>query len=200
MEGVGVLRVALQDPVVQTDGLLVVVQVPVMDIRGPEDRAHGVGPCLDPLLVCLQHAGPVLAPLFHVRTRVHHNGGIRLQLLGPLDQRQSFVFRYKITMTNVGADNTSTGNPRLLSRHWIIVDGEGRREEVRGRGVVGEFPQLAIGESYSYVSYCPLATSWGTMEGTYTFERGDGSRFEVSIGRFFLVPTAPPLQLESPSV
>ncbi|MCK5943317.1 MAG: Co2+/Mg2+ efflux protein ApaG [Planctomycetes bacterium] len=111
------------------------------------------------------------------------------------DAQQSFVFRYKITMTNCGAERA-----RLLSRHWIIVDGEGNREEVRGRGVVGEYPQLAVGESYSYVSYCPLQTEWGTMEGTYSFERDDGTRFEVAIGRFFLVPSAPPLQLESPSI
>lgn len=109
--------------------------------------------------------------------------------------RQSFVFRYKITMTNVGS-----ASARLLSRHWLIVDAEGRREEVRGRGVVGEFPQLRGGDSYSYVSYCPLSTPWGTMEGSYQFERADGTRFEVKIGRFFLVPTAPPLELESPSL
>jgi ApaG protein len=107
------------------------------------------------------------------------------------DALQSFVFRYKITMTNVG-----TGSARLLSRHWVIVDGEGQREEVRGRGVVGEYPDLAAGESYNYVSYCPLPTQWGTMEGSYTFEREDGTRFEAAIGRFFLVPSAPPLQLE----
>ncbi|HEB53713.1 MAG TPA: Co2+/Mg2+ efflux protein ApaG [bacterium] len=114
---------------------------------------------------------------------------------GQPEAPRSFVFRYKITMTNVGEQRA-----RLLSRHWSIVDGEGQREEVRGRGVVGEFPLLAAGDSYSYVSYCPLQTSWGTMEGHYTFERDDGSRFEVAIGRFFLVPSAPPLQLESPSL
>ena len=81
----------------------------------------------------------------------------------------------------------------------MIVDADGQRESVRGRGVIGEFPKLAAGESYSYVSFCPLGTSWGTMEGSYVFERDDGKRFTVRIGRFFLVPTAPPLQLESPS-
>lgn len=110
------------------------------------------------------------------------------------DQPTSYVFRYQVTMTNVGTESA-----RLLSRHWVIVDGDGDREEVRGRGVVGEYPHLAGGESYSYVSYCPLKTSWGTMEGSYTFEREDGSRFEVAIGRFFLVPSAPPLALESAS-
>ncbi len=108
--------------------------------------------------------------------------------------KRQFVFRYKITMTNVGSSTA-----RLLTRHWVIVDGEGRREEVRGRGVVGEFPKLAAGESHSYVSFCPLSTAWGTMEGTYGFEHDDGKRFQVKIGRFFLVPTAPPLRLESPS-
>ena len=110
------------------------------------------------------------------------------------DAQQSFVFRYKITMTNC-----EKARVRLLSRHWVIVVGDGQSEEVRGRGVVGEYPSLGAGESYSYVSYCPLPTSWGTMEGSYTFEHDDGSRFQVLIDRFFLVPTAPPLVLESPS-
>ncbi|MSR38822.1 MAG: Co2+/Mg2+ efflux protein ApaG [Planctomycetes bacterium] len=102
-----------------------------------------------------------------------------------------FVFAYKVTMTNVGDQRA-----RLLARHWIVLDSQGRREDVRGPGVVGEYPSLAHGENYSYISYCPLKTSWGTMEGSYTFEREDGSRFQVSIGRFFLVPSAPPLSLE----
>ncbi len=112
----------------------------------------------------------------------------------PDSGKPSFVYRYRIQLTNVG-DKAA----RLLSRHWIIVDSEGRSEDVRGRGVVREFPKLAPGESYSYSSFCPLPTTWGTMEGSYTFERDDGARFQVSIGRFFLVPSAPRLQLESPS-
>lgn len=110
------------------------------------------------------------------------------------DQKRQYVFRYKITMQNVG-----DAPARLCERHWVIVDADGQRESVRGRGVIGEFPKLGAGESYSYVSFCPLGTRWGTMEGSYTFERDDGKRFTVRIGRFFLVPTAPPLQLESPS-
>lgn len=109
-------------------------------------------------------------------------------------ENRRFVYAYRITMTNESA----TGSARLVSRHWQIVDSEGRREEVRGRGVVGEYPKLAVGENYSYVSYCPLATNWGTMEGSYTFERDDGSQFDVAIGRFFLVPSAPELELEQP--
>jgi ApaG protein len=103
-----------------------------------------------------------------------------------------YVFAYKITMLNQGP-----AKARLLARHWIILDSEGRREDVKGPGVVGEYPALAPGESYSYISYCPLKTSWGTMEGSYVFERDDGCRIQVRIGRFFLVPSAPPLSLES---
>lgn len=105
-----------------------------------------------------------------------------------------YLFAYQITIRNEG-ERTA----RLLSRHWIILDSEGRRDEVRGKGVVGDFPKLAPGESYSYMSYCPLGTPWGTMEGSYRFERDDGSTFDASIGRFFLVPKSPPLPLESSS-
>lgn len=105
---------------------------------------------------------------------------------------QRYVFAYKVTLTNVGEQTA-----RLLSRHWVILDSDNRREDVRGPGVIGEYPKLAPGESYSYISYCPLRTTWGTMEGSYTFERDDGTRFSVRIGRFFLAPTAPPLSLET---
>lgn len=123
--------------------------------------------------------------------------GIRIQAAAQYLPTESepdqgkYLFRYQITMTNVGAPAV-----RLVSRHWIIVDSEGRREEVRGKGVVGDHPRLLPGESYTYKSYCPIATTWGTMEGSYSFEAEDGTRTTVRIGRFFLVPTAPPLQLE----
>src|SRR5688572_10777456 len=95
---------------------------------------------------------------------------------GSKTPRRHFVFRYKITMVNVGK-----APAKLLSRHWVIVDSESRREEVRGKGVIGEYPRLGPGESYSYSSFCPIATSWGTMEGSYTFERDDGTRDRKSV-------------------
>ncbi|MCA8944142.1 MAG: Co2+/Mg2+ efflux protein ApaG [Planctomycetes bacterium] len=98
----------------------------------------------------------------------------------------SYVYSYRITMTNEG-----DATVRLLRRHWIILDAFGEREEVEGDGVVGEHPVLEPGETYSYVSRCPLSTSWGTMEGSYAFFRGDDSEpIEVEIGRFFLVPSS----------
>ena len=120
--------------------------------------------------------------------------GIRVQAAAVLREKheqghaERFVYAYRITLTNEG-DRAA----RLLARHWIIVDADGHTEEVRGPGVVGEFPHLEPGASHSYWSFCPLPTSWGTMEGSYDFERDDGSRFTAMIGRFFLVPNAPAL-------
>lgn len=95
-----------------------------------------------------------------------------------------YLYEYRIRITNQGLERA-----KLRSRHWVILDANNQRAEVRGEGVVGKQPSLAPGESFEYRSSCPLRTRWGTMEGEYTFERDDGSRFEVEIGRFFLVPT-----------
>jgi ApaG protein len=59
--------------------------------------------------------------------------------------------------------------------------------------VVGAFPDLAPGERFEYVSRCVLGTSWGTMEGSYSMEREDGSTFDAAIGRFFLAPNVAPV-------
>ncbi len=93
-----------------------------------------------------------------------------------------YLFAYRIVISNEG-----DASAKLLTRKWIILDADNDREDVEGPGVVGEFPDLAPGESFEYVSACPLTTSWGTMEGDYTFERADGSRFKAQVGRFFLV-------------
>lgn len=104
----------------------------------------------------------------------------------PEDKR--FLYVYKIRIANEGVRRA-----KLLTRHWIILDADNHREDVRGPGVVGKSPDLAPGEHFEYMSSCPLRTNWGTMEGSYTFEREGGERFEVAIGRFFLVPSAPRL-------
>ena len=102
--------------------------------------------------------------------------------------RRHYVFAYRVTISNEG-----TQPAQLLSRHWMIRDAQNELREVRGPGVVGEKPRLVPGESYEYMSACPLPTKWGTMEGTYTMQRDDGSRFEAQIGRFFLAPNTEPL-------
>jgi ApaG protein len=93
-----------------------------------------------------------------------------------------YVFAYKIRISNEGASRA-----QLLERHWAIVDADGEHHEVRGEGVVGHQPDLAPGQAFEYSSYCPLTTPWGTMEGEYVMEGEDGERFEIGVGRFFLV-------------
>lgn len=98
-------------------------------------------------------------------------------------QGRQYVFGYRVRI-----NNESSITAQLLSRRWAIVDAHGRCNEVTGEGVVGQQPILRPGQSFEYSSFCPLTTSWGTMEGSYAFQReGDESVFEVEIGRFYLV-------------
>lgn len=92
-----------------------------------------------------------------------------------------FVFAYTVTVRNTG-DITA----KLLSRHWIITNAEGRVENVRGDGVVGEQPVLQPGEAFEYTSGCPLETPVGSMRGTYYCVAEDGTRFETDIPEFVL--------------
>jgi ApaG protein len=97
-----------------------------------------------------------------------------------------YVFGYRIVIVNDGSQSAT-----LRTRRWKIIDAQGNVDEVRGEGVVGEQPRLAPGNAFKYTSYCPLPTEWGTMEGTYEFERDDGERFDVKIGRFYLAVRKP---------
>jgi len=98
-------------------------------------------------------------------------------------ERRQHFYVYRIRMTNEGDRRL-----RLLTRHWVIIDAHNQREEVRGPGVVGKHPELGPGESFSYTSYCPLRTEWGTMEGSFIFRDEDGETVRAEVGRFFLVP------------
>jgi len=101
-------------------------------------------------------------------------------------EERRFVFAYTVVISNEGGERV-----QLRSRHWVITDGRGRIEEVRGRGVVGEQPLLDPGESFQYTSGCVLETPQGTMHGTYRMQRDDGSYFEAEISPFVLqTPTA----------
>lgn len=92
-----------------------------------------------------------------------------------------FVFAYTVTISNEGEETV-----KLQSRHWVITDGNGKVENVRGEGVVGEKPVLKPTESFKYTSGCILETTWGTMNGTYEMHREDGSTFDAEIGAFML--------------
>jgi ApaG protein len=96
-------------------------------------------------------------------------------------ERGRWFFSYTIEISNE-SDTTA----KLLSRMWRITDGHGAVEEVRGPGVVGHQPRLQPGQAFEYTSFCPLPTPIGSMEGTYTFVRDDGEKFDVAIGLFVL--------------
>ena len=74
----------------------------------------------------------------------------------------------------------------MLARHWIIRDANGHAHEVRGAGVVGDTPRIMAGESYDYVSGCPLETATGSMAGDYHMVDEEGSTFDIAIPQFVL--------------
>jgi ApaG protein len=92
-----------------------------------------------------------------------------------------YVFAYTITIRNEGAVAA-----KLLTRHWIITDGNERVQEVRGDGVVGEQPHLKPGESFRYTSGAVLETPIGSMQGSYQMIGDDGHRFDAPIAPFRL--------------
>jgi ApaG protein len=96
------------------------------------------------------------------------------------DERRYF-WRYAIEIVNLG-DKPVT----LTERHWRITDANGRQQEVRGPGVVGEQPTIEPGRSFKYTSGCPLTTSSGLMVGEYQMVDRNGRSFEVSIPAFSL--------------
>jgi len=92
-----------------------------------------------------------------------------------------YVFAYTITIRNEGR-----APARLLTRHWIITDANGKVQEVRGEGVVGEQPWLRPGDDYQYTSGAVLETAVGTMRGSYQMLADDGRRFDAPIAQFTL--------------
>jgi ApaG protein len=92
-----------------------------------------------------------------------------------------YLFTYTVRISNEGASPA-----KLLSRHWIITDANGEKEEVVGEGVVGQQPLIEAGSTFEYTSFCILETPHGSMRGTYRMIR-DGSSFEARIAPFALV-------------
>ena len=92
-----------------------------------------------------------------------------------------YVFAYTIRIRNLGRLPA-----QLLDRHWLITDGNGKVEEVRGEGVVGEQPRLEPGEAFTYTSGAVLETAVGTMQGSYHMSGDDGTEFDAPIPAFTL--------------
>ena len=93
-----------------------------------------------------------------------------------------FVFSYTIKISN-----NSDQNIILLTRHWLITDGNAQTREVYGDGVIGQQPLILPGDFYSYTSYAVLDTAIGFMEGKYKMSRSDGSTFNAHIQKFNLI-------------
>ena len=101
-------------------------------------------------------------------------------------EHQRFAFAYTITVSNNGSIPA-----KLLSRHWVITDGDGHVEEVRGAGVVGLQPTIEPGSEHSYSSGSVITTKVGTMQGSYLMHAEDGHEFKAVIAPFRLaVPGA----------
>jgi ApaG protein len=113
--------------------------------------------------------------------------GIRVEVKSAYIPDQSapaqrrYVFAYTVRVSNLGSARI-----QLVSRHWIITDGVGQVEEVRGPGVVGKQPTLGPGEAFEYTSGCVLKTSAGEMRGTYQMVTEEGGTFDANIAPFRL--------------
>ncbi len=99
--------------------------------------------------------------------------------------RGRWFWAYHIRIENEGATRV-----KLVSREWAIKDGRGALHEVRGEGVVGEKPVIEPGQSFDYVSGCPLSTPTGSMAGRYFMVASDGTTFAVDIPQFPLIAPA----------
>ncbi|MFT5720958.1 MAG: ApaG protein [Motiliproteus sp.] len=94
---------------------------------------------------------------------------------------QRYVFSYHITISNQGDVPI-----KLLSRYWRITDGDQHEQEVQGQGVIGEQPEIAPGQSFSYTSGTVLPSEVGMMEGHYVMQRPSGEQFQTPISAFTL--------------
>lgn len=95
--------------------------------------------------------------------------------------KNRYVFAYTVTIRNVGETPA-----KLLTRHWVIRDANGKVQEVQGEGVVGEQPHLKPGEGFQYTSGTMLETSMGTMGGSYLMVTDEGAEFKAPIEEFLL--------------
>ena len=96
-------------------------------------------------------------------------------------EKRQYFWSYTIVITNSGRETV-----QLRTRHWIITDATGRRQEVRGEGVVGEQPTLGPGERFEYTSGVPLPTTSGFMTGRYQMVNENGEKFEIDVPTFSL--------------
>ncbi|MCS6763678.1 MAG: Co2+/Mg2+ efflux protein ApaG [Candidatus Protistobacter heckmanni] len=95
--------------------------------------------------------------------------------------KHQFAFAYTINISLAG-----TVPAQLIARHWVITDGDGKEQEVKGLGVVGHQPLLAPGQQFEYTSWVVIETPVGSMRGSYFCVAEDGTRFDAPIPEFAL--------------
>ena len=111
---------------------------------------------------------------------------VRSEYLPAQSGEGRYAFAYHVRIENAGMRSA-----RLLSRHWVITNGNQQVQEVRGDGVIGQQPQIAPGEVYEYSSGAVLETPVGAMHGSYRMVGDDGTAFDAAIPAFTLaVPRA----------
>lgn len=96
-------------------------------------------------------------------------------------EEQQYFWAYTVEILNEGETTVE-----LKTRAWLITDANGRRETVKGPGVVGKMPVLEPGQAFTYTSGCPLSTPSGIMSGSYQMALPDGSMIDVKIPAFSL--------------
>tara|TARA_B100000767_G_scaffold273912_1_gene305401 strand:- start:1244 stop:1630 length:387 start_codon:yes stop_codon:yes gene_type:complete len=111
------------------------------------------------------------------------NVGVKTEFLAEQSDpsRNRYVFAYKITITNSGIQSA-----QLMSRKWIITDGDGKIQEVTGTGIVGQQPIIEPGQQHQYTSGTVLETKVGSMSGFYSMVAADGHEFSAVIPSFTL--------------
>ena len=132
---------------------------------------------------------PAVQPSSYTRIKMNHETShqIAVQIETDYIENQSspakhrFVFSYTITIRNDGTEAA-----KLVNRHWIITDANGKVQEVRGQGVVGEQPHLEPGETFRYTSGTILDTPVGSMQGSYDMVDNLGNHFDALIPAFSL--------------
>ncbi|PKG98704.1 Co2+/Mg2+ efflux protein ApaG [Paraglaciecola sp. MB-3u-78] len=102
-------------------------------------------------------------------------------LKNQVPDKDKYAFAYKISIHNQGQHSV-----QLVNRYWLITDGNGKKTEVQGPGVIGEQPHILPGEYFKYTSGAVLDTPVGTMQGFYEMQQQDGERFEAAISVFSL--------------
>ena len=98
-----------------------------------------------------------------------------------IDGNLQFIFNYTISIVN----NSST-SVKLLTRYWLITDADGETTTVEGEGVIGQQPDIAPSNEFTYTSGCILKTPIGYMQGHYQMIDANNNKRLVNIPLFQL--------------